>query len=291
MTLCHDIGLPSDAAALAADVWEGGIQLAEPLRKKKDGDGALYRRRDEIETLIDQLEELPRDELIERMCIASPTHPHFLPSECVLYFVRKSKSDKSSRQFERMYKALIARVERAATVPGPFHSMDGKRVITARAAKIIDAVVFAFEVKLTHDRNGYYDGLDYFEVNFADSVKKLRLTAGSKVDTEEHRVQPLSYDDEEVISPEVEKAAGSFEPFDSEKFDDPVYRSALHAAIKELPQEERQVVLLMLKGYQIDSNDHSANTIKSVIGCTEKTVRNRRDRALARLRRALEDLG
>lgn len=281
--------MASNEAALAADVGKG-IKLAEPLRKRKDGDGALYRRRAEIETLIDQLEELPSDELVERMCIASPTHPHFLPSECVLYFVRKSKRDKSSRQFERMYKALIARVERAATVAGAFHSTDGKRVITARAAKIIEAVVFKFEVKLTRDRNGYYDGLDYFEVNFADSVKMLRLTARSKIDTEENRVQPLSYDDEEVISPEVEQAAGSFEPFDSEKFDTPGYRSALNAAINELPQKEREVVLLILKEYPIDSNDHNATTIKSVLGCTEKTVRNRRDRALARLRSALENL-
>jgi len=264
--------------------------LAEPLKKRKDADGELYCRRDGIEALIDQLEELPRDELIERMCIASPTHPHFLPSECVLYFVRRSKRDKSSRQFELTYKALIARVERAATVAGSFHSTDGKRVITARAAKIIEAVVFAFMVKLTKDLSGYNDGLDYFEINFANAVKMLRSTARRKVDTEENRLQPLSYNDEEVISPEVEKAAGSFQPFEPEKFDDPGYRSALGVAIKELPQKEREVVLLMLKGYPIDSNDHNTTTIKGVLECAEKTVRNRRDRALAKLRNAMEDL-
>lgn len=131
----------------------------------------------QIEALIDRLEGLPRDELIERMCITSSTHPDFLPPECLLHFVRKTKRDNSNRHFELMYKALIARVERAATIPGAVHFVEGKRAITARAAKIIEAVVFAFEVKLTRDRNDYYDGLDYFEINFASAVKLLRSTA------------------------------------------------------------------------------------------------------------------
>jgi hypothetical protein len=262
--------------------------LAEPLRKRAGGE--LYRRRDEIEALIDRLEELPRDELIERMRIASPNHPDFLPPECLLHFVRKSKHDNAIRQFELMYKALIARVERAATVPGAVHFVDGKRAITARAAKVIEAVVFAFEVKLTQDRNGYHDGLDYFEINFASAVKLLRSTARTKIDTEEDREQPLSYNDEEAISPEVEAAAGSFDPFNPEKIDDPAYRSALAAAIKELPAEEREVVLLTLKGYQDASNDPDVITISSLLRCVDQTVRNRRKRALGRLRSSLEDL-
>lgn len=264
--------------------------MAEPLRKKKGAGGELYRRRDEVEALIDQLEELPRDELIERMSIALPTHPHFLPSECVLYFVRRSKRDNSSRQFEIMYKALIARVERAATVRRTVHFVDGKQAITARGASIIDAVVFAFELKLTQDRNGYHDGLDYFEINFAAGLKRLRSTAQTKIYTEEARKRPLSYDDDKTLSPEVEAAAGSLDPFNPPKIDDPTYRSALSAAINELPAEEREVILLMLKGYPIDSNEPNTATIRSVLGCAEKTVRNRRDRALAKLQRALKEL-
>lgn len=267
--------------------WMGEC-LAEPLRKKKTG--VLYRRRDEIEALIDRLEELPRDELIERMRIASPTHPDFLPPECLLYFVRKSKHDNTIRQFELMYKALIARVERAAMVPGAMHFVDGKRAVSARAVKIIEAVVFAFEVKLTHDRNGYHDGLDYFEINFASAVKMLRSTAQSKADPEEERTQPLSRNDEEAISPEVEKAAGSFDPFNPSKIDDTTYRSALGAAIKALPADEREVVLLTLKGYQDASNDPDVITISKLLGCVDQTVRNRRKRAFSKLRSTLEKL-
>lgn len=263
--------------------------MVEPLRQTYP-DGKLYRRRTEIESLIEQLERIPRDDLIERTRISSPENPDFLPSECLLHFVRKSKRDNSSSQFELMYKALIARVQRAATLPGAFHYVDEKQAITSRGEKIIEAVVFAFEVKLTEDRNGYLAGLDYYEVNFASAMKSLRLTARAKADLEENRNQPLSYNEDETISPEVERAAGSIDPFTSEKIDDPAYRFALSAAIKELPAEEREVILLTLKGYNDASYDPEDVTISSLLGCVDQTVRNRRKRALGKLRKALEDL-
>ena len=263
--------------------------MAEPLRMKYPN-GVLYRRRDEIETLLDHLEQLPRDEFIERMQITRPAHPDFIPPECVLHFVRKSKLDNSDRQFQIMYRALIARVEKAAMVPGAHHYVGGKAAITSRGAAVAEAVVFKFEMKLTTDRNGYLDGLDYYEVNFASALKSLRSTAREKVDREADRVQPLSYNEDESISPSVEKAAGSFNPFDQEKIDDPAYRSAVGAAIKRLPAEERNVILLTLKGYQDASMDTDTITISRLLGCNDQTVRNRRKRAIAKLQKDLEDL-
>ncbi|MBP1886535.1 RNA polymerase sigma factor [Sinorhizobium mexicanum] len=228
--------------------------------------------------------------MIERMRISSPGHPDFLPSECLLHFVRKSKRDNSSVPFELMYKALIARIERAAATPGAYHYVGEKQAVSSRAEKIIEAVVFAFEVKLIEDRNGYLAALDYFEVNFAAAIKALRLTARAKADLEEKRNQPLSYDDDETISPEVEKAAGSYDPFKSEKIDDPAYRSALGVAINKLPAEEREVILLSLKGYNDASSDPEVITISGLLGCNDQTVRNRRKRAIGKLRKAMEDL-
>ena len=263
--------------------------MVDPLRKTKPS-GEPYRRREEVENLIQQLEGLPRDELIERMRVTSPKHPDFLPAECLLHFVRKSKLDNSSRPFELMYKALVARVERAATVSGSTHYVDGKQAITKRGADIVELVMHAFEVKLTLDRNGYDDGLDFFEVNFALAVKSLRSTARNKVDLEAGRTQPLSYDDNEAISPEVEKAAGTFDPFNPKKNEDPAYRSRLKAAINELPTQERLVVLLSLKDYQDASTDPNIVTISKLLKCNDQTIRNRRKRAVAKLRQALEDL-
>lgn len=263
--------------------------MVEPLRMTYP-DGSHYRRRNEIEKMLTQLEQVTRDQLMERMQISDPTHADFLPAECILHFLRKSKRDNTSRQFELMYKALLARVERAAMVPGALHYVGEKQAITARGAKIIEEVVFAFELKLTKDRNGYLEGLDYYEVNFASAMKSLRSTARAKIDLEEGRNQPLSYNDEESISADVEKAAGAFDPFNPEKIDDPVYRSALGAAIKELPAEERDVILLTLKGYQDASIQPDAITISSLLGCNDQTVRNRRKRAVIKLKKALEEL-
>lgn len=263
--------------------------MVEPLRMTYPN-GVKYRRRNEIEAMIGQLEQLPRDRLIERMQISTPTHPDFVPPECILHFVRKSKQDNSTRQFELMYKALMARVEHAGTVHGAYHFVDGKQAITGRAAKIVEAVVFAFELKLTKDRNGYLTGLDYYEVNFADAIKSLRSTARAKVDRDESRNEPLSYKDDEAISSEVERAAGAFDPENREKIDDPVYRSALDAAISRLPAEERDVILLSRKGYQDASIDPDAITISSLLGCNDQTVRNRRKRAIGKLKKALEEL-
>ena len=53
--------------------------------------------------------------------------------------------------------------------------------------------------------------------------------------------------------------------------------------------KERQVIELMLKGLPIDSTDGNVLTIAKAVGCTEKTVRNRRDRAIAKLRDALTE--
>ena len=66
-------------------------------------------------------------------------------------------------------------------------------------------------------------------------------------------------------------------------------RSKLHVAISSLPAKERQVIELMLKGLPIHSTDGNAVTIAKVVGCYEKTVRNRRDRAFAKLRDALTE--
>lgn len=251
--------------------------------------GETYQRREEIEAVLAKLEELPPSQLMERMKIATPSHPDFILPECVLYFVRKTKLDNSDRQFQMMYRALIARVEKAATVPGTRHYVGDKEAMTSRGSAIAEAVVFQFEVKLTKDRNGYIEGLDYYEVNFASALASLRLTAREKVDREGNRVQPLSYDEGESISPAVEKAAGSFNPFDQEKIDDPAYRSAVGAAINRLPEQERNVIMLTFKGYQDASIDPDAITISRLLGCNDQTVRNRRKRAIAKLQKDLED--
>jgi len=75
----------------------------------------------------------------------------------------------------------------------------------------------------------------------------------------------------------------------NQKISESNYRSRVHAAIRTLPSNERQVIELLLQGYRIDSEDESVITIAKILSCSEKTVRNRRDRAVATVLRMLKE--
>lgn len=80
---------------------------------------------------------------------------------------------------------------------------------------------------------------------------------------------------------------------DGHSFDGPkadfLYRSKIAAAINSLPPDERRVVELILEGIPIDSKEKDTMTMAKMLGCSEKTVRNRRDRAFAKLAELLKE--
>ncbi|MHB8886301.1 MAG: RNA polymerase sigma factor, partial [Methylovirgula sp.] len=122
------------------------------------------------------------------------------------------------------------------------------------------------------------------------AIANLRRTARRKTWKEENRSQPLSYDDEtSELSSEVEDALARLNPQSPEKIDDPAYRKRFAAAIDSLPEDQRRVIVLLLRDIQIESKDPEAVTIVKVLACSEKTVRNRRDRAFKALRAALDE--
>ena len=92
------------------------------------------------------------------------------------------------------------------------------------------------------------------------------------------------------LSIDVESAlAAILEPIEGENVGLP-FRSKLHVAISSLPPEERQVIELILKGLPDPLIQTKMSvTIAKVVGCSEKTVRNRRDRAFEKLRDALKE--
>jgi hypothetical protein len=69
--------------------------LITPLRKRTL-DGALYTRTARIEALLNELEQLPRAELVARSQIADRSAPGYVPSECLMYFVRLTRQDNST---------------------------------------------------------------------------------------------------------------------------------------------------------------------------------------------------
>ena len=62
----------------------------------------------------------------------------------------------------------------------------------------------------------------------------------------------------------------------------------LRRAIDALPADEREGIDLMLVDIPIETNKDGEPSMTVFLGCVEKTVRNRRDRAFAKIRQELD---
>lgn len=261
--------------------------MIEPLRKRSPK-GVLYTRAPAIEAKLAQLAMLSREELVARCEVRSRTDPGYIPTECLLHFVRASRRDNSDAHFERLYKILAERVRRA--LPRT-ESGSGKTVSLSRA-NIRDKAADRFTELLATDRKAYNEKVDFFEVKFDQALARLRLSAQEQAWAHENRSVPLEKDDESGdLRPEVEQATGPFDPFDNANSLAEDYRLRLSAAIDQLPEEQIRIIEMLRLQIPIDSKDPNAITIAKTLGKSEKTVRTYRDKAFAALRLALCDRG
>ena len=89
--------------------------MIAPLRKCKP-DGKLYTRRPEVEDKIIKLALLSRDELIVQCAIRQKDDPGYVPSECLMYFVRQCRTNRPDIYFQKLYKLLVERVLRGLPI-------------------------------------------------------------------------------------------------------------------------------------------------------------------------------
>lgn len=272
-------------AGQGADANLASAAVVTALRKRKLT-GEIYERDPKVEALITELVILPREALIARAKITRRSDPGYIPSECLLYFIRASRRDNNEAWFERLYRILTERVLRSLPKA---ESPDGKAESLTRG-DVRAKVLGRFVELLSADRAEYVDKLDYFEVRFDGAITSLRRDAQEKAWREENRSRPLEYDEESgELSPEVETAAGSHDPFPGSDFDDPAYRLRLDAAIKALPVEQSRIIHMLKLGFPIDSKEPDVMTIAKALGRSEKTVRTYRDKAFASLRVSMAD--
>jgi DNA-directed RNA polymerase specialized sigma24 family protein len=256
-----------------------------PLTKRTD-DGILYRRPAEIEAALERVLALGRDDILAAVAIQDRGHPDYIPSECLLHLVRKTAHDNNERYFEKLYVALMRRVDRA--LPRDEHRIGEQVGVDLTRNQIRNQVRGRFEELLIHDRGNGDERLDLYEARFNFSLARLRATAREKAWREAGRQKPLERDDETgEMSLEVEIAAGSLVLPDAEKWNDPIYRSRLDAAIRSLPPEQSRIITMLKIGIPIDSSDPNVVTISKLQNCVEKTVRNRAKKAIAALQSAL----
>lgn len=273
----------------AKSTISGSYLMSPPLRKATR-DGTLYRRRPEVEVALNELRAQPRARVVDRCSVTDPTKVDYLASECLLHLVREARSDNSADHFAALYRELRRRVLARLPAPKAGRMPDGKVPVSQTKVDVCDAVMARFQELLMLDRQGYEERLDYFEVNFDDAVAALRSTAKRKAWRHENRTAPMTYDDEtSELNAEIEEAAAGQNPISESKIDDPGYRSRLDKEIERLPEPLRLVMELLLKGYPIESKEPGVSSVANILGCSEKTVRNRRDKAIAVLREALNE--
>jgi hypothetical protein len=174
-----------------ADGHRMGAAIVTPLRKRRLS-GELYERDPTVEALITELAALPRGELIARAAITKRADPGYVPSECLVYFIRASRRDNGEAWFERLYRVLTERVLRS--LPRA-ESSDGKTESLPRGV-VRDKVFGRFVELLSADRAAYLDKVDYFEVRFDGALASLRRDAQGQAWRDENRSQPLEYDEE-----------------------------------------------------------------------------------------------
>ncbi|WP_420141218.1 DNA-binding response regulator [Sphingomonas sp.] len=243
-----------------------------PLTKRRK-DGTPYLRPDNIEALLQALADLPRDELLERAAIRDRKDPLYVPTECLLYFVRASRRDNSDAWFEKLYRIFLERVLRAL----PRAEASGNTASLLKE-KIRNAVSDRFVELLAKDRNEPDERLDFFEVRFDLAIKRLRLDAQGRAWREEERSDPLDADTD--VSEGEAGAAGAEYPFEANIISDPRFRDRVYLAIDNLPPEQSRTMHLLMLGWPIHSNDPTVMTIAKALGCSDRSVRNYRERAL-----------
>jgi hypothetical protein len=266
--------------------------LAEPLRKKKLEDGSIYQRPPNVEAALDVLLLLPIDEFVQRCAITSRGDPEYVPSECLLHVLRGVARLTNGDHFEALFGFLRQRILKALPPVERFAPGDRRASESAAAADIRDAVLAQFDEMLCRDRLDYEEHLDFFEVRFDMAIAKARSTARRKVKRDADRDAPLYLNDEpNEHTREVEAAFVRLQSDPVYEFEESDYRKRLLAAIDLLPNDQRRVIELQLQDIPIDSCDPDTVTMVKVLGCVEKTVRNRRDRAHATLRKLLSPKG
>ena len=253
--------------------------------KRNQKDGTPYQRPPAIEAWIEKLESVDAASRVLQFAGASRIAPEYVPTEVLLYFLRRSWADGEHGQFERIYRILMKRIDQSLR----------SKIWSSRigsATDIRDEIVSRFVVLVTKDCTSQSDLLDFYEIHFDQAMVALRTSVLRKFKTIAGDVTTVPLGSQESDGPEfsseVEAALEVFLSGDPQKIDDPAFRSVLFAAIDLLPQDQKQVIGLLLQGIPIDAKEKDVMTIARILQCDERTVRNRRDRACKALKAVLE---
>lgn len=237
----------------------------------------------EIEAFIEKLEIVESSERLHQFETLSKKNPGYVPSEVLVYFLRRAGVEGAKSDFEKLFRILLKRVEQSLS-----SSISDSKF--AGAHGIREEIAGRFAERIAKDCKGRSGLLDFFEIRFDMAFASFRKSALRQIGPSTEDTIPLGTDDDHglEISVEVEAAAADFLSGNPSILDDPAFRFELTAAIDNLPDDQKRVIGLLLQGFQIDSKDKNIMTISRILKCDERTVRNRRDRAFKTLKTILQ---
>jgi hypothetical protein len=251
--------------------------MVKELRKVKTN-GEKYTRQPSVQKILSEFDGLS-PELISRKCICDRVS---VPSEVLVHLLRNASIGLDTIQLKVVFDILVSRVQSIL-----WSKVDDQQY--DHAFHLREEILGELIELIARDRSEQGTMLDYYEVNFNHAFKCLRVSYLRKSCLANVKSVPLTVEYDEVIdiSPEVEARMGEIINLESSKWEDPSFRFALLAAIDKLPLDQKQVVGLLLQGMPIESIDESVMTISRALNCTDRTVRNRKNRAFEALREAL----
>lgn len=261
---------------------ESEPEAIEPLRKRRHGNGAVYTRPNEIEQLLQLLVALPVDEAIARARIRSRSAAGWIPGECVVHMTRRAARIRDRRSYQRWYEVLADRVR--AGLPRPAN----KNRPAARELELGESGFDRFVTMLAADLNGYDERLDIWEARFDLALANLRRDALRKVLPADDEPVTVEIGDDPLLSAEMERAQGAFDPFDPARLNEADFRSRVWDAIDALPTEQNRIMTMMAQGIPIGTGAADEKSISTLLGMQPRTINNHKNRAYDAIRRAVE---
>ena len=240
----------------------------EPLKRPTRG-GQILRRPPAIEAEIAAALGLGRDEILARAAAATGTDAE-MSSECMVHLIRRDLHRGSRQLAEELTPLLLGRCE--AGLRGSIRGF-----APSAAAEVREEILGRLAISLVEPG----DQADFLEVRFALAMKRLRIDV-CRVQRRRERGR-IALDDagEEQTEPaasEIERQAPT----------SPARQEAqllIRQALSALTEDERKVVVLhKLAGFALNSKAPESADLVSLLGFSERTLRNRLRSAEAKLR-------
>lgn len=258
--------------------------MARPLSKHTRKTGNLYIRPTNIEAAIDAALAQNLTTLCSWAAVQDSHSPEYLPSECLVHLIREARRRDDEATMNALLPPLLERCKGIL-----LHNVSDE---IPNAAFLRDEILGQFAELFAndgHDEN--HDELDFFEVRFNSAFMTLRfdiLREETKAYTR-HILLPDTQESEPI-------GDGEYFVSLSEKLLIPATQESslalktLIKAIKSLPPDELNAVVLRVMGYEEESEDPNKTTVATLCGVTGRTIRNRLNRATKKLLPFKEDL-